>query len=674
MFQPDKSINKCDEDILDRASFAKSLAEAILSYKNKDCIVLGLLGTWGSGKTSIINMCIEHINKLTESYEIDKKPIIIKFNPWNYYRQDQLITQFFNNLSSTFKIREIVKKLFTYAKSLIGCFSFKAGPFEISFKNIIVKGQNIEKQKEELNNLLKNLSHKIIVIIDDIDRLSDPEIRQIFQLIKQLGDFPNIIYLVAFDKQVVIKALEKFQEGKGAEYLEKVIQVPFEIPAIPEEKIYNLLLSQLENLTNQEKTFLIFTCNEIKVFFRTIRDVKRYINFVRFNFQLVENEVYYTDFIGITAIQIFFPELYYTIRDNKDLFAGIEVKQDPKYYNEILNMVPENIRENIKQLLINLFPKLERIWGNKSSYSYDYLSYWRSKGRICSPDIFDTYFRLTIPGNEFSQKEIKTILPTTNNPNSFSEALQTINKNGKITRFLERLADYIYDIPKENIESIILVLLDIGDSLQVDENYRSPGFIVNICNKLINELGSHEEKYNILKNAIEKSTKSLFTIVYMVDNILDHESEYIEKKSFTSEEKNKIKEIVLKKIESWANNGQLKNHKKLLYILFRWKEWGHKDKIINFINNMIENDEGLINFITAFLKDIKRSSLSDYTYNSSKVKIDLKEIAEFIEIKNILPRVRNIVNSERFHTFDEKQKIALQTFIDTVDGKIKDNF
>ena len=64
---------------------------------------------------------------------------------------------------------------------------------------------------------LKDEKIKIIVSIDDIDRLSDEEIVAVFQLVKSLADFPNTIYVLAFDYDVVVRALGKVQHGDGKE-------------------------------------------------------------------------------------------------------------------------------------------------------------------------------------------------------------------------------------------------------------------------------------------------------------------------------------------------------------------------------------------------------------------------------------------------------------------------
>ena len=101
MFRPDQPILSYKDDLLDRASFARSLGDAILSYKERDSIVLGLLGTWGSGKTSVINMALEYIDSVHKDKADGTNPQIVRFNPWNYADQDQLIRQFFRQLSVT---------------------------------------------------------------------------------------------------------------------------------------------------------------------------------------------------------------------------------------------------------------------------------------------------------------------------------------------------------------------------------------------------------------------------------------------------------------------------------------------------------------------------------------------------------------------------------------------
>ena len=93
----------------------------------------------------------------------------------------------------------------------------------------------------------KRAATEILVMIDDIDRLTADEIRQLYRVIKSVADFPNVIYLLAFDKRVVINALEKTQDipGAGEEYLEKIVQTPFELPIPDKNSLRSLLFEKL---------------------------------------------------------------------------------------------------------------------------------------------------------------------------------------------------------------------------------------------------------------------------------------------------------------------------------------------------------------------------------------------------------------------------------------------
>jgi len=200
VFKPDQPIKSYKEDILGRHPFAQSLANAILGYQAKDSIVIGLFGAWGSGKTSIINLALEHIDIVSKKKNADKKPIVVKFNPWNYSDQNQLVTQFFRQLSVALRrpnyamdAKKAGKRLETYAKffepfALIPTVGPIANILSKVFKNIgsaskswgDLKSNDLNAIRAELNELLGKQPHRIIVVIDDIDRLNNTEIRQIF--------------------------------------------------------------------------------------------------------------------------------------------------------------------------------------------------------------------------------------------------------------------------------------------------------------------------------------------------------------------------------------------------------------------------------------------------------------------------------------------------------------
>ena len=96
IYSTDRAIKSLDEDLLGRASFSRQLGKAIYEYKGKDSLVIAIYGKWGTGKTSVANMALQTIEELSEDDE--KRPIVIRFAPWNYSDKDNLIGQFFASL------------------------------------------------------------------------------------------------------------------------------------------------------------------------------------------------------------------------------------------------------------------------------------------------------------------------------------------------------------------------------------------------------------------------------------------------------------------------------------------------------------------------------------------------------------------------------------------------
>ena len=89
-FSTDRPIVATGQDLLGRSAFAGSLSEAIKAWKNKDSLVIGVYGTWGSGKTSLKNMITDFLRR-----DQERSPTIVEFNPWQWAGQDQLFSAFF---------------------------------------------------------------------------------------------------------------------------------------------------------------------------------------------------------------------------------------------------------------------------------------------------------------------------------------------------------------------------------------------------------------------------------------------------------------------------------------------------------------------------------------------------------------------------------------------------
>jgi predicted KAP-like P-loop ATPase len=682
MLLGDQPISNSLQDKLDRADFCKYLAKAILSYESKECIVIGLLGSWGSGKSSMLNMIIEFLYKSSKSQNRFKKPIIVKFNPWNYPDQNGIMAHFFYNLASKLKpkrqkkLQKLSDKVLKYAESFI--------PFQVSVsslgKPVSLKlkkrdKRSIDYKKEKLANYFQEIKNKIVIIIDDIDRLNVDGIKNIFQLIKAFGNLPNIIYIAAFDRGIVSKALCDDQLKNGEEYLEKIIQVPFEIPSIPREKVLAILQFQLneilsnvpKDIWNQEYWYNVFH-GSIQHFFYTIRDVIRYINTLKIGLPYIYKEVNPIDFIAITCLQVFMPQAYLEIKDNKEIFTGASLSEDDELrykdsetVENIMELVPKKDREHIKRLLCYLFPRLQNILNLHQTTDVYKQSELLKERRICSPNFFDTHFRLSVPEYEVNQADIDRLIESSESEKNFSSMLLSINNGGKIQVVIESLRDRISDIPKKNIDVVIRSLLNIADNFKVEDTYSDIyGEIIYLCISLLFKIEDEEERYNILERSINDA-ESLYISTVLIRKLI---SENKQKKFLIDGFKvMSLEEQVVRKIRNWVKSENIDKNPKLHSIIYNWAELENKNQAKEFLNNYIKSHRGFLSFITSNLQQKYIFEKGDYIPRL-EFDMDIDRIVDFINIpvSELELRIKNIINSEQYEKLDKKEKIALKTF------------
>lgn len=200
MFYSDKPINSNSEDKLNRKGFAKLLADTLVHLDSKDTFTVGLFGKWGCGKTSLVNMTLAEIENIQADDEPEKQIIVVHFEPWNFTDTNQLLTQFFVRLANEFQkkgdknLTKIGKALESYSDAfgLLEWIPGVGGPIaSVSKWGFSRLGQKMQKglderdvlkQKDQVIQLLKAQSNRVLVILDDIDRLSKEQIRLYFSV------------------------------------------------------------------------------------------------------------------------------------------------------------------------------------------------------------------------------------------------------------------------------------------------------------------------------------------------------------------------------------------------------------------------------------------------------------------------------------------------------------
>lgn len=225
----DNDIKCTKDDLLDFKKLYESISNHLSYYEEKDTLIISIEGEWGSGKTSLSNFIIEKIEEIEEknivSNEIlHKKIFVIKFSPWMITDLNNLIKYFFSELMKTIlKINKKLKKQqviddFKKFVQLITPDKFTIGGAEYSIDKFFNSEESIFKSKVKIANYLKDLESKILIVVDDIDRLTDSETEIFFRLIKGIADFDNLIYLLLFDKVIVSNSLKTFKNEDGEKY------------------------------------------------------------------------------------------------------------------------------------------------------------------------------------------------------------------------------------------------------------------------------------------------------------------------------------------------------------------------------------------------------------------------------------------------------------------------
>jgi predicted KAP-like P-loop ATPase len=246
----DRPIESPDQDTIGRARFAQQIRQEIETAPRDEGLVLAVTGKWGSGKTSVINLALHPI-------EGQQGFCVVRFNPWLFSGTPQLVEHFFTELRSQLKssenpgLKDVGAAMERYGE-LIDPLRFIPAVGKASalsrFIGGILKGQadvGAEGQRTEINRLLADHDELLVIVVDDIDRLRDDEVADVMRLVRLVADFPNTVYVLAFDVDRVAEAISGDHAKDGHEYIEKIVQVAHEVPSISGEQLSKLLLQRI---------------------------------------------------------------------------------------------------------------------------------------------------------------------------------------------------------------------------------------------------------------------------------------------------------------------------------------------------------------------------------------------------------------------------------------------
>ncbi len=683
MYFDDEPIKKQEEDILNRCGFAKRIGKSLLENEAKNGYCVGLFGPWGSGKSSIINMVVEELKLISETQ--DMPVITMYFNPWNFSSTDQLLRQYFIMLADRFntakdkKLNKIGKEIQKYAGmfNIFGDIGKTIGDVwkEIG-KNLQRRGisqdNDITKQRDCIVDALLQQKCKIIVVIDDIDRLSNEEIKLIFQLVNSVAKFPNIIYLLSFDKEIVARALGEVQSYDGEKYLEKIIQVPIELPEVSNAILWDILFNRLDCLLKNhqgmifEKEYwnrVFYEC--VSKYVHTIRDVVRIVNGLNIKCDLIGEDINFVDMVAITVIENKIPDLYRWIKNNRTKLVGapeLSLQFIGKNEKDIANIYKEDMqRLNVERceeyinILKLLFPYYaSKLSGNMSYYSNDNIRRTLRMGHV---DLINRYFALELESEDVSRKEVNFAIQTMDE-HELQNYFLYINDNNKIIAFLNELKAVKDDIPQERIAPIIQVLFNVGvdfEGKSTNSYFSLSAFSITLYTiRDIMMTVSIEKRYLLLKNVIQHANSESIQMISQFINMIELAfgrlsangienggEKVISLEQLEECEKELVKQI--SQISKQYNILEMRYAKGVLHVY----EFLDNESYLKYMSKCVENDINKLKFIGFSAERWTSGSVISWGRNEEYKKLVTDEEFE--------KAFKNCLHSKRIWTLKEEE-------------------
>lgn len=693
-YNSDKPIENANQDLLGRAFFSEQLGKAIYEYNLKEGLVIGLFGKWGTGKTSVINMAISQVESLSESD--NEKPIILKFAPWNYSDKDNLISMFFHCLKSKIQKldnEDVKRKVGSALNDYAGAFdAFSLVPvvgvgIAALLKSVakaqgqkLAQGANLDETKKKLEDALLETNQRIIVVIDDIDRLTNAQIRDIFQLVKQVGDFPNVVYLLSMDRDVVTRALEEVHDCDGYEYLEKIIQVTFEIPELRKNKLHNVFFSKLDSCINNISKEIKWNDNYwgevfrncINPYLHTLRDVNRVVNTFQFRYNLLYQETSFEDMIAVTTLEVLEPKLYKWVSSNKDALCGgylhsLNSIGDKKInYREIYEKEFERlgiVAETAMQCLSTLFPVFAKDV-NATTWTHQSTTNTRSQMRVAETSRFDIYFLSDLEDIRVSRNIINACIYELDKE-GIKSVIEEVNNQNNTLFFIEELRSLVGSIPYDRL-SIIAEALLCGETGYKGEKQKAifivsaVDFVEFTVKDILERISTSEERFEVLKQTLQSIKKhGLSTIGRIINSIelaygrLAGNEEKRNEQIIDLNQLIELEKLYVKRVREFSNDGLLFDINGFGIVLYLW-ECFDNETAKEYMINVLKDDNVKLKFICSLAGKWSGTGGCGWLFYPEKYNkyISDEEIYQLI----------SCLNREDFSKFSEEEQIKLASF------------
>lgn len=626
IYSADSPISDPDLDEFNRKEYSERIAQTIAARRETKSLVIGIYGKWGEGKTTVLNFIDSELKR-------HSNVATIFFNPWMFPSETELFIAFYTELAKGLekslptakeKIGEIIAD---YVAPFAGLLDIADSAEKIGR---LLSSVRLEELRDRIGKFLIGQKKLVVVFMDDIDRLDKDEIQAIFRLIKLSANFENIVYVLAFDQEIVEDALSEryFTKKKiaGHNFLEKIVQVPINLPKVPTTDLRKFCYKQIDKALQLNEIELSET--DIQEFTRgfvagaeirleTPRMALRYGNMLNFSLPLLKGEVNMAEFLLIEAVRAFYPDAYEIIKNNRDAFTAINLAGMSSYPSEkeeikrtveqAFEGLTDDEKSNLKRLLKILFPRQQTVYGN-TIFGTDWDKTWAEQKRIASDKYFDRYFTYSIPLGDVSDVRIENFIKSLEGitPEELMKTLDAELTEQNAEVFISKLHQKTERIAPAGQVKLAICLSLFGNRLPNPRelfSFRTP-FLRGalLVAFLVEAQATDEAKYGLAIEVMRVAEP--LTFAFEVVKWLRTKKTEDESNAISPENLQKICNVLANRIETMFNRDHTLFEKypdQAPHLLWFWGNFGSKenaDKYLSeFLNSDVQNIHKLLNSV-----------------------------------------------------------------------------
>ncbi|MBU6951322.1 KAP family NTPase [Hahella sp. HN01] len=245
-FLADEEVDNNKEDLLASDEQVKSFADTVLESKAHSGLTFGVDGPWGVGKTSFINLAQHYWEKAKD------KVIVCRFEPLRYASEPDLADRLIRDLSSAIQQKVFVPEFRPAVSRYSRLIKGKADISFLGFKLTLEPSQETaDELLDDINDVLKRINRRVIIVIDDLDRLDTKTINNVLFAIRRTFNLSQATYVLCYDTEILAGSQE--ESSRAREFLEKFITVKLSL-FVDSLQIRNFLQTDWKIQANQSTT------------------------------------------------------------------------------------------------------------------------------------------------------------------------------------------------------------------------------------------------------------------------------------------------------------------------------------------------------------------------------------------------------------------------------------